>query len=132
MANDNEAGIEVMLRVFSGRPNPVWSMAAGQTEQLRRMLRASEESPRNEAAEQPILGYQGFVLTNRQRVPDLPYRVHVFGGTLAVADRPAEGEGKSPDIRYYADSQGIETWLLADAAERGYAEAIVAMGGPRG
>ena len=132
MTDHHETGIEVMLNVFSGRPNPIWIMGLGQVEELRHMLQANRDKPRESPAEQPILGYRGFTLTNRQRIVDLPYRMHVFGGATTVFDRPAEPEGKPPEARYYADdARQIERWLLADAAERGYAETIAAMGGPR-
>jgi hypothetical protein len=150
MAKDQDDPIEVMLDIFSGRPNPTWTLSGRATEELRRLLDASRGERREEGPPSPYLGYTGFVVTNRGSVAGVPYRLRVYGGVLAVREQfPEETgqegkqgrEGKKPKGRarkvkpqtvvYYADTHRIESWLLEQAAGRGYAEAIEKMGGPR-
>ena len=78
-----------------------------------------------------MLGYRGFLIFNPDREGGLSFRVEIFGGSIAVSDRPAEAKAGARDgPRLFRDSERIEEWLLDRAAERGYAEAIAAMGGP--
>jgi hypothetical protein len=150
MAKDQDDAIEVMLDVYSGRPNPTWTLTAREVEELKRLLEASRGERREEGPQSPYLGYTGFVITNRSLIAGIPYRFRAHGGVLAVRDEPPEEaakkgkeghEGKKPKGRakkhkqqktvYYGDRHRIESWLLEQAVGRGYTETIEKMGGPR-
>jgi hypothetical protein len=115
------ATVEVMLDINSGLPNPSWKLSNSQIEELRRLVEASRAERRETGRESPGLGYRGFTVTNRNQEPGLPYRVQVYGGVLAVTET---FEKERPRPIYYADSQGLESWLLRQAADHGYPEDI--------
>ena len=116
-----------MLDVFSGRPNPTWTLTPFQVEELRGLLAASRQEQRGEAVEPPYLGYAGFVITSRGQESSMPFRVRVYGGVLTFFPEQREGSTQA----YYADTYGVEAWLLEQAVRQGYADAIERMGGPR-
>jgi hypothetical protein len=110
-----------MLDINSGLPNPFWELSQDQIKELRRLVEASRGERREERREPPGLGYRGFIITNRDKVPGIPYRVQVYGGVLAVTEK---FEKERPLQIYYADTQGLESWLLKLAVEQGYPEDI--------
>lgn len=118
MGNDT---VEVMLNINSGLPNPSWELSQRQIEELRQLIEASRRERREEGREAPGLGYRGFIITNRGQLPGIPYRVRVYGGVLAVTET---FEKERPRPIYYADTQGMESWLLKQAAKHGYPEDI--------
>jgi hypothetical protein len=120
-----------MLDLYSGRPNPTWTLTEHQVKELRELLAASTRERREQAPSSRALGYTGFTLTNRGKLEGLPYRVKVYGGVLAVTAENPEPPAERPRPVYYADSHGLETWLLEQAKARGYGEAIEKMGGPK-
>ncbi|MDN8616460.1 hypothetical protein [Variovorax ginsengisoli] len=124
MSSAPDPNVEVMLDVFSGRPNPLWALSEPQIQELRALLAASLHARVDVAAEPPYLGYRGFVIFNRRKVEEIPRKVEVFGGMLLVDDEPS---GKRS---VYTDPFGLEAWLLEQARERGHAETIAQMGGP--
>ena len=127
MGHDHDATVEVILDIFSGRPNPSWKLSHHQIAELRRLLEASRRERRDEGREPPGLGYRGFIIANRSQVHGIPYRVQVYGGVLTITETFAEGPVRPV---YYADAQRMEDWLLRQATEQGHAEDIAAMGGP--
>ncbi len=129
MTDNEEPTIEVMLSIYSGRPNPMWTIRERRAEELSNLLEISGK-PLGDAVERPGLGYRGFIVTNRGRLAGVPYRLHVYGGSIAVFDAPAERGGRPVTPRYYRDAHGLESWLLAQADEHGHAREIAAMGGP--
>jgi hypothetical protein len=143
MAEQEEATVRVELDVYSGRPNPSWKLSQREIEELRTLLDASTEHPPDEGAQLPYLGYAGFIITSRGEA-DLPDQIEVRSGVLIVTRERGitrEGsqsrgrkssDGEEPrDTRRYADTHRIEAWLLEQAEERGHAQTIAAMGGPR-
>ncbi len=76
---------QVMMDVYSGRPNPAWTLSADQTEALRRLLDALPD-----AACKPIdlnLGYRGFVVELGQSpLLSNEYRLRVVGGQVRWGD----------------------------------------------
>ncbi len=129
MQTNQPPRVEVMLDVYSGRPNPTWTLTPQQIEELRELLAAAlRQQPRERAAEPPYLGYAGFVITNRSHEAGLPFRVHVYGGTLSITPQePREGA----ESTHYADQHALEAWLLEQAARQGHVRTIEEMGGPR-
>jgi hypothetical protein len=109
----------VTLEVYSGRENPSWPLegkALAEVTSRARDLGSGESAP--EPA--PALGYRGFRIENLGQ--DLPDTVFVGRGVVTVI-RGKEAEHRS-------DSVGLESVLLADAADRGFAELLRAAGAP--
>jgi hypothetical protein len=141
MADQPKQAVEVMLDLYSGRPNPSWTLTEREIEELRSLLDASKVKASEDVQAAPYLGYAGFVITNRGGVKRLPYRINVNGGVLSVTEKkPAAAATEKAKKEYrneaskpvrYLDGHGIESWLLVQAEKHGYAEAIAAMGGPR-
>ena len=98
---------EVELDVFSGRPNPKWTM----TEKSVAIWQQVEASPSAESLDEPNhLGYRGFVLrrgTTEARVYNGWIWVREHGGT-----------------RTLRDSSRIETALIGAARMRGFGDLL--------
>jgi hypothetical protein len=92
---------EVELDIFSGAPNPGWSLAAAEADAFMAQLAAL---PR--VAPRPFpgqLGYRGFVVQCRQGTKAWPVRVH--NGLVQVSRDGAD--------TYTGDEQRrLERWLL--------------------
>jgi hypothetical protein len=132
MPDAQEQPVEVMLDLYSGRPNPTWTLSEHQVKELRELLAASMRERQGEKVPSPpALGYSGFTLANRRNVEGIPYRVKVYGGVLAVTLEKAEAPEARGRLVFYADRDRLEAWLLEQAKERGYGEAIEKMGGPK-
>jgi hypothetical protein len=106
---DGQRDIEIQLDIFSGRPNPTWTVAGETADRLWSLLRDLEPAPPQEP---PDLGYRGFLLV----AP--PQTVRAYNGTLAFL--PTREERPT----YYRDSGGIEETLLDQARELGYGQVI--------
>jgi hypothetical protein len=100
----------VTLEVFSGRPNPSWSLSADEEQELTRRLQGLPPSGASPAAGD--LGYRGFRIVNNSRRAQLPSEVVVTKGVVTVRDDRGS--------RHYADVNGIESWLVEQARQRGY------------
>ena len=118
--------IEVIVDMYSGRPNPRWPLSDGHIEDLKRRLEESRNQPQEEGPQPPGLGFRGFRIVNPKPEADLPYEVHVYRGTLTVAESPA-----APIREQFTDVTGIEGWLMTQAAEQGLGDAIAQMDDPR-
>ncbi len=101
----------VELDIFSGRPNPSWSLSETEAQQLRAKL---EKLP--EVACRPLdlpLGYRGFVVQLAQR-PELSneYRVRVYNGQARWGDPWSPGT-----VAFCVADSGreVERFLLAGA-----------------
>lgn len=94
----------VELDVWSGRPNPTWTLSLEEGAELEKRLHGLEPAERGK--ELPGLGYRGFVLEGPAR------EIRVFGGTITVTE---EGGSHS-----FVDSHGLESWLKGLAAEQGH------------
>jgi len=123
--------IQVFVNMYSGRPDPILELTGEQVDELRRRLEASRGHPVREHRELPQLGYRGFVVANQSRVPGFPYEVEIYGGFIsALEDRPQTRQ-ETRHRQVFRDSERLEDWLLDRAVERGLAEDIAAMGGPK-
>jgi hypothetical protein len=110
---------EVELDVFSGRPNPRWTLPAELADTLRTEL--AERLPA-EPQTAPGLGYRGFVITNLGQVGGIPQRLRAYRAVLTVGDRDG--------TTHYRDTHGVEEALLEDARRQGYGDLIGQLGGP--
>lgn len=100
----------VELNIFSGRPNPRWTLAG---EPLAEIVRRVRMGTTTEANPPTHLGYRGFVL----RAGD--EQAIVFGGTIHVRTADA--------IEVRRDDAGLEELLLAQARDHGYGDVIETM-----
>jgi hypothetical protein len=102
--------MHVTLDVFSGRPNPSWSLSADEQQELVRRLQGlpSVDGPSPEGD----LGYRGFRLVSSAPKSALPSELVVTKGMVTIRDNGA--------TRHYLDANGIESWLLDQARRRGY------------
>lgn len=106
--------MEVTLDVFSGRPNPSWTLSPEEAEELAGKLEDLPPSDRSAAADD--LGYRGFVVTGLQDPTGSPSQVHVVGGIVTVRS--------DVGARSYVDAGEIERWLGEQARRRGYGELL--------
>ena len=90
--------VEVELDVFSGRPNPKWTLGPKLEEELFKRINSLAPAPGTSAIEPPGLGYRGFLLNTGNR------RIRVYGGVVELGDEAR----KDP-------SRGLENWLLETA-----------------
>jgi hypothetical protein len=102
------APAEVELDIFSGRPNPSWTLSGEETSQLLSLMGDLPETdaPLSEGG----LGYRGFVVSFKDSQGRIT-RVRIHGGTIA---RSAGGS-----TEYFADKdRKLERWLLKSSASR--------------
>jgi hypothetical protein len=106
----------VTLEVFSGRPNPSWTLCADEEQELIRRLQSLPPSDRSPA--EGDLGYRGFRIVNNSKRAQLPSEVMVTMGVVTVRD--------DRGTRHYTDVNGIESWLVEQARRRGYGTLVEA------
>ena len=100
----------VTLEIFSGRPNPSWTLSAEEGQELARRLQGLPPSGRSPP--EGDLGYRGFRILYDSKSAQLPSEVVVTGGIVTVRD--------DRGTRHYSDANGIESWLIEQARQRGY------------
>src|SRR5437660_10024912 len=93
--------VEVMLNIFSGRPNPRWRLSDEQVNDLQARLRALPEAA---PVVPPGLGYRGFIITNPGNDPRLPSRIEAFASASTVANAQRTSS--------YWDATQIEVMLI--------------------
>jgi hypothetical protein len=112
--------VPVRLLIFSGRPDPEWSVDGDALDALAERARAAVGKERAYPPQPGGLGYRGFLVRNDEAVPELPSEFLVFHG--AIIERPGAA------ARYWRDAAGLEEWLLDDARRRGHGEILAAAG----
>jgi hypothetical protein len=115
-----EPPLIVRLLIFSGRPDPEWTLEDDAKDQL--LAKAREAWGREEINPPPPgrLGYRGFLVRpSRASAMQLP-EFKVFRGVLTV--------GAGPRAAHRQDVAGVEELLLAQARERGFGEALEVFG----
>jgi hypothetical protein len=105
--------LHVELDVFSGRPNPVWSLSADSTEDLRARLARLDGLGHAGTPPEGQLGYRGFLVHRLDEDGHLRPWCRVVHRTVWML----EGD----QWRTYRDSWGIEAWLRDRATEQGLA-----------
>jgi len=103
------ADVLVTLDVFSGRPNPSWSLTADEEQELARRIQGLPLS-----GTPPLegdLGYRGFKLVAPVR-DALPREIIVGNGRITIRD--------DRGTHYYIDRNGLEAWLLEQARRHGH------------
>ena len=105
MAGDGPSGAKVTLNVYSGRPDPHWTLMAPEAAELLTKVKALAPAAIT-AAPNDNLGYRGFEVEVPGREADGP--IVVGGGFVTL--------GKPGARRSYVDAgRGVESWL-ADRA----------------
>lgn len=115
---NGKSGIIVMLDIFSGRPNPAWSLSRGQIDELGEKV---QNLPSVTPVTPPGLGYRGFVVRQLgarvfkvdRRLPD---QMRAYRSILAITDWG--------NTSYHQDVNRVEEWLLAQARDKGYWDVI--------
>lgn len=109
----NELKIEVMLDIFSGRPNPKWTLSNELVDELKAKF---VKLPKAEPATPPGLGYRGVIITNLSKDQRIPDQIKVYNSSLTIVE--------SGRTSYYEDVNNIEEWLLEQARKLGYGDVI--------
>lgn len=101
------------LDIFSGRPNPTWTLTTDESTRMAALL--TNLPPANPAPADPGLGYRGVVLQNPEPTPELPARIRVYRGVVLLGDDPAQR---------FNDVHDVEHQLLKQASVQGYAALV--------
>lgn len=107
-AAEGGAAGQVTVLLYSGRPNPTFTLTAEQAERVRQLVAAGQPDPefRGGSVLPSILGYNGLLV--RGGIAGLP-DLAVSGGRIEIQDR----EGK----RVVSDGGALESFLLEAAAQ---------------
>jgi hypothetical protein len=105
--------VNVELDIFSGRPNPRWTVEA---DQIAPMLPDSDTPQLDATGDSPGLGYRGFVLTLGSTETGGPAVYRVYAGEVSV--------GAGDEQTSFVDEKRLEAWLLEDARQRGYGDLL--------
>jgi hypothetical protein len=102
------SSIVVTVDLFSGRPNPSWTLAPRHREELSTRLGASRPDPSPVEEVDSKLGYRGFVLT-WSTGPDSVQRLRIREGRAYLTTDTA-----SPveECRFRDEGRELEAWLL--------------------
>jgi hypothetical protein len=101
--------MKVTLDIFSGRPNPCWTMRPEDEKELARQLAGLP--PAKEVPGGDGLGYRGFVITNHAGQSGRPAEVRVFEGVVTIRS--------DAGISTFRDTNFLEKWLAEQAREQG-------------
>jgi len=101
------AGPKVTVLIYSGRPNPTFTLSASQEERLQQLIAAARQDPGHEGKTvlPSILGYNGIVVVWSSGAG---LRA-VYGNHIEVRERGA--------TRFLADNGELEEFLLSAATE---------------
>lgn len=94
--------IQVTLNIFSGRPNPTWSLEHPTAQECMRFIDSLPPLAAEDAPVPPGLGYRGFIIQSRDSTLSGP--VTVYGGAV-----------QAPGGTYRDRQRKFETWLLKSA-----------------
>ena len=123
----NEKGkVKVTLQIFSGRPDPEWELTEEQIDKLKKLLKSVPkiEKVGMNMVPEGGLGYQGFTIHSERE--NIPVQITVFQNRLILTEVGTKRlRGKQMQIkRIYHDKNKLEEWLLKQAEEHGYGEAL--------
>jgi hypothetical protein len=102
----------VRLLLYSGLPDPEWTLDDAELEGVAERVRRSLQGPPAEPPPPWLLGYRGFRVSVEPPAPNLPSQFDVSRGTLTVY-----GDAEPSTVR---DDGEVETFLLGDARRRGH------------
>jgi hypothetical protein len=97
--------VEIVLDMFSGRPNPTWVLDSKQEAELIQRLNALPPDGSVETVEPPALGYRGL----QMQITDGPLNdsepIRVYAGTIRQGGKILRDDGRA-----------FEKWLLQTGA----------------
>jgi hypothetical protein len=96
-------GVQVTVLLYSGRPNPTFTLTTEQADRVRQLVAAAQPDSRGGSVLPSILGYNGLLV--RGGAQDLA----VYGGRVEIHG----GEGK----RVVSDGGALESFLLEAATQ---------------
>lgn len=99
----------VEFDVFSGRPNPTWSLTTEQIMELQEKLQ--DLPPADELSGEYGLGYRGFLLLNPNQMGGLAPHIRIYRGIVTITDDHEQ---------FYRDVHNLEHRLLLQASQHGY------------
>ena len=101
--------MNVTLDIFSGRPNPTWTLSEAEAKQL--LDRVGDRAVLPSDAVEPILGFRGFVIEPSS--DDQPLSSQATG--LRIGGRPSAGFKLESRAKPLTDEETAETvrWLLS-------------------
>ncbi|SRR5258707_10349679 len=102
--------MEVILDVFSGRPNPSWELTLQEVSELARRLTNLTLTTR--IPTEGGLGYRGFTIVNTDKIAELPAQISAFNGVISCSENGY--------TTYYNDTTSVESWLIGLARNQGY------------
>jgi hypothetical protein len=100
--NASEPSAAVRLFIFSGVPDPNWTLAGEAAQDLLARVREIVRGEPTQAPPPGGLGYRGF-LVQSHGATDVPPEFVVFNGVLSAGPE------------HWRDTAGLEDWLLMDA-----------------
>jgi len=99
----------VELDVFSGQPNPSWTLTEDAILNIEQKMKNLPEIAETSGFENDALGFRGFILTVKNSVQKKDTKLRVYKGHIFF------DTGKS-----FQDIQGIEQLLIQQAKDHGF------------
>ena len=106
--------IEIILDIFSGRPNPSWVI---DKRRMKPIMEKIQDLPPADKIERDILGYRGFVIMNHNNLERIPDKIVVYNHVVMITE-----EGKT---NYYSDINDLERYLIKFAEEMGFEREVI-------
>lgn len=119
----DERAVNVVLQVFSGRPDPSWPLEPDEMGAVAERIAAARRSEGTKEPPPPVLGYRGFRVENGAGLEELPEALTVWRGVIVATERDG-------GVSTWPDAADLEGWLLEDARRRGHGELLAAAGAP--
>lgn len=106
----------VRLLIFSGRPDPEFTLDPVSAEQLETLFRSTLKGKSAEGQPFETLGYRGFLIRMPPTSTELPSEVRVYRGTVSgrIGSR----------VLQWLDTAGIEEFLLSQARKKDLGEIL--------
>jgi len=114
--------MQVILNVFSGRPDPSWELTSQDASELARRLLGLV--PARQTLPESGLGYRGLIVANPDRLAGLPVQVLVFHGIIGIWN--------DEHVLSYSDRNHLEDWLLELARQQGHGALVDQIIGNKG
>jgi hypothetical protein len=114
-------GVAVRLLIFSGRPDPTWTLEDAEISDLTRLLKDTIGRDAIHAAPPGGIGYRGFLVRSDRPFDQLPPEFTVFRGVVTVRT--------GATMNHWRDSGALEGWLLRQAVDLGHRDVLEHFGG---
>jgi hypothetical protein len=122
LLNQSSNSIVVRLLIFSGRPDPEWTISTEEWTALLTQARRNSDRARVQAAPTGGLGYRGFEVYSPTARADLPRVVAINRGVVT--------ERSETQALSWQDVSSLEQQLLDQARQQGYGNLLDSLGLP--